>query len=284
MKILTWNIWDIPTAPARAQRLRLIVRALEAMAADAGGPDVVFLQEVWSARRRPRFRAIYPYVAEAERYGRNPLNWLAGPIEMLGGGFLTIDSGLMTLSRHPVKAIRRHVYRTGERLARKSALAALIETPELGPIWAVNTHLCADQTRRTHGARRTAQLRELGAFLRTLGPEPAVVGGDFNLAPPSPGPLPAQAYDPALWPGAVAEALNLFTTAPGSEGHLTYSATHNPWADPRAGDNRLDYIFAGPGLRASEGAIAMAECHPLGPGLAKPLSDHFAYVTTVRRA
>lgn len=284
MKILTWNIWDIPTARAREERVRLIVEALARLAADPDGPDIVFLQEVWSARRRPRFRPLFPHVAEAERYWRNPLNWLAGPLERLRDRYLTIDSGLMTLSKHEVREVRRHVYRSGEGLARKSALAALIETPELGPLWAVNTHLCAAYVSTTNTPQRAAQLKELGAFVATLKDAPVVVGGDFNIAPPSVGPLPAWSHDPALWPEAMASALPGFTAAPDAAGHLTCTATYNPWSDPREGDNRLDYILAGPGLSAHDGRVAMDERHALGWGRPKPLSDHFAYLTTVAKA
>ena len=257
---------------------------LAGMAADPQGPEVVFLQELWSARRRPRFRGLYPHIAEAERYWRNPLNLIAMPMERLRNRYLTIDSGLMTLSKHPVKEVRRHVYRAGEGLARKSALAALIETDELGPLWAVNTHLCAAYVDRTNTPARAAQLKELGAFLATLTGAPVVVGGDFNIAPPSTGPLPAWSYDRALWPEAMSAALPGFTCAPEAAGHLTYAASFNPWADKREGDNRLDYVLAGPGLAASEGKVAMDERHVLGPGRPKPLSDHFAYLTTVTKA
>lgn len=283
MRVMTWNIWDIPGAIARDARLARIAAALKAMAASPNGPDIVLLQEVWSARRRPLLRPIYPHVAEAEQYWRNPLNWIAGPVERLRGRFLTVDSGLMTLSRHKVLEVRRHRYRTGERLARKSALAALIESPDLGPVWAVNTHLCAAYPHTTNTPNRAAQLAELGGFVKTLTGAPVVVGGDLNVAPPSIGPLPAWSHDPALWPGAMSTALPGFTEAGEAAGHLTCAASLNPWCDPREGDNRLDYIWAGPGLAVRDGRVAMDERFALGRGRPKPLSDHFAYAATVTR-
>ena len=96
MKLLTWNIWDIPTARAREQRLPRIVRALAAMAADPAGADVVLLQEVWSARRRPWLRPLYPHVAEAEAYWRNPMNWIAGP------GLTASDGRVAMTECHPL--------------------------------------------------------------------------------------------------------------------------------------------------------------------------------------
>lgn len=284
MKLMTWNIWDVPGALAREQRLPRIARALGAMAADPDGPDIVLLQEVWSARRRPLLRPLYPHVAEAETYWRNPLNWIAGPVEWARGRYLTIDSGLMTLSRHPVRVLRRYRYRAGRSPARRSALAALVESPDLGPVWVVNTHLCAAYPRTTNTPVRAAHLAELGAFLKTLAGAPQIVGGDFNVAPPSTGPLPAWSHDPALWPEAMAAALPGFTEAPEAVGHLTFTATLNPWADPREGDNKLDYIFAGPGLAASNGEVAMDARYPLGRGRPKPLSDHFAVMATVTAA
>jgi len=281
VKLLTWNIWDIPTARAREQRLPRIAAALRAMAADPAGPDVVLLQEVWSARRRPLLRPIYPHVAEAESYWRNPMNWLAGPIETLRGRYLTIDSGLMTLSKHPVKEVRRLRYRAGRSPAKRSALCALIDSPDLGPVWVVNTHLCAAYPHATNTPTRAAHLKELGAIVAGLAGAPVIAGGDFNVAPPSVGPLPAWSHDPSL---SIEAALPGFTEAPEAAGLLTFTATHNPWADPREGDNRLDYIFAGPGLVASDAAVAMNERHPLGWGRPKPLSDHFGVFTTVSKA
>jgi len=283
MKLMTWNIWDIPGAHARDARLTRIAATLKGMAADPGGPDVVLLQEVWSARRRPLLRPIYPHVGEAEQYWRNPMNWLAGPLEWLRDRYLTIDSGLMTLSRHPIGKVERLRYKAGRSPARRSALAALIESPDLGPVWVVNTHLCAAYPGTTNTPVRLAHLRELGAYLRTLTDHPVIVGGDFNVAPPSVGPLPAWSHDPLIWPEAVQDALRGFHAAPECGTHLTYTATHNPWADPREGDNRLDYIFAGPGLVARSGQVAMTERYPLGRGRPKPLSDHFAVLTTVAR-
>lgn len=284
VKLLTWNIWDILTAKAREQRLPRIAAALRSMAADPAGPDVVLLQEVWSAQRRPLLRPLYPHVAEAETYWRNPMNWIAGPLEWARGRYLTIDSGLMTLSKHKVKEVRRYRYRAGRSPAKRSALAALIDSPDLGPVWVVNTHLCAAYPRTTNTPTRAAHIAELGAFMQTLTGAPLIVGGDFNIAPPSTGPLPAWSHDPLLWPKAVADALPGFIEAAEAVDHLTFTATHNPWADPREGDNKLDYIFAGPGLVAADGAVAMNERHPLGWGRPKPLSDHFGVMTTVSRA
>ena len=278
MKLLTWNIWDIPTGRAREQRLPRIARALAAMAADPAGADVVLLQEVWSARRRPLLRPLYPHVAEAEAYWRNPMNWIAGPVEWARGRYLTIDSGLMTLSKHPVKEVRRYRYRAGRSPAKRSALAALIDSPDLGLVWVVNTHLCAAYPSTTNTPTRAAHLKELGDFVRTLDRAPLIVGGDFNVAPPSTGLLPAWSHDPVL---SIESVLPGFTEAPEAAAHLTFTATHNPWADPREGDNKLDYIFAGPGLVASEGHVAMNERHPLGWGRPKPLSDHFGVMTTI---
>lgn len=283
MKLLSWNIWDIPTAPAREPRLKGIVRALKAMAADPEGPDVALLQEVWSARRRPVLRPLFAHVAEAEAYWRVPLNWIAGPVEWARGRYLTIDSGLMTLSRHPVKTVRRYRYRAGRSPARKSALAALIAAPGLGDVWVVNTHLCAAYPHTTNTPTRAAHLAELGGFVKTLEGAPVIVGGDFNVAPPSVGPMPAWSHDPALWPGAVADALPGFAEAPEAAEALTYTATQNPWADPREGDNRLDYIFAGPGLAISDGRVVMDERHALGGLEPRPLSDHFAVTARVTR-
>ena len=110
-------------APLRLAHLNVLTsnrQHAEVAAWIAGtGADVVLLQEVWSARRRPLLRPLYPHVAEAEAYWRNPMNWIAGPVEWARGRYLTIDSGLMTLSKHPVREVRRYRYRAGRSPAKR---------------------------------------------------------------------------------------------------------------------------------------------------------------------
>lgn len=291
MRVMSWNIWDVPLSPARKLRQQSVAARIAVLGAAPDGPDVLFLQEAWSPRRRAVLRRSFPHVAEAEAFARNAFNWVVGPLALCGAAVL-IDSGLMTLSRHKVAAVRRHVFRSaaplgrfwrdGEALARKSALAALIETPALGPVWAVNTHLCSFYPWQDYRDVRRGQIEELGRFVAGLTDAPVLLGGDFNVAPPGSGELPAHSHDPALW-RALLEALPGFAPAPGAFQILTNTASANAWCDPREGDNTIDHIFAGPGLEASEAGRAMTEALALAPELVRPLSDHFAVTARVTR-
>src|SRR5690606_2265000 len=79
--------------------------------------------------------------------------------------------------------------RDGERLARKSAYAGQIVTPEGDRVWVVNTHLTANYCNSYPHTRcnsyeqvRGTQVQELAELVAEL-EGPVIMGGDLNMGP-----------------------------------------------------------------------------------------------------
>jgi endonuclease/exonuclease/phosphatase family metal-dependent hydrolase len=291
VKVLTFNVWGLPFARDRAARHAALVARLETAAADPAGFDLVLLQEAWTRKQRRALARTYPAAADADRFGDRWADRLLGPVT---GG---VDSGLITLSRWPVLEVRRHVFagrgrwarvhRDGEVLARKSALAALIETRDLGRLWVVNTHLIADHPGAPHVAERLAQLAELAGFVRDLpGEAPVLLGGDLNCGPLLDG--PNCGYAPEIWPEAIDRLLPGFVQAPEAAGPAVTAATWdtsgNSYSDGRGGPARLDHIFAGPGLEARNGRLEFDVALALPDGRRRHLSDHYGWSVEIAAA
>ncbi len=88
---------------------------------------------------------------------------------------LGFEEGLAVLSRHPIEAnaVQAFGFDTGS-IVRRVALAALLETP-LGPLWTFSAHLSL------RPRRNRTQLRQLERWVAEIaGPQPALIGGDFN--------------------------------------------------------------------------------------------------------
>ncbi|KAI9029512.1 Endonuclease/exonuclease/phosphatase [Hyaloraphidium curvatum] len=293
LKLMTWNVWDVPGVKSGPKRLDAVADALAALARDPDGPDVVLLQELWPSRRRAAFKSLgWPHVGDADSFAGHWLNWIGKPLETVGAGHMTLDSGLLVLSKHPVKEVRRKMYssrgswkevfREGEAAARKSAVAALVEVPSFGPVWVVDTHLCSSYAWNDNRAVRLSQIRELGAFACGLPRAPVVLAGDLNVGPPRAG--AGHGHDAEIW-GALLAALPGFSCAPDTGLFATCSPSKNKWVNAEDGENSLDHVFAGPGLSIERAAPAMMD--PVDVGLADgtpmPRSDHFAVVADIVR-
>ncbi len=288
MKVLTFNIWNIFFAAHVPERMAALEKVLSAAAARADGWDVVLLQELWSRKARAAFGAGgYPFAAEVEDYNR-PLGWLGA---VLG---IQVDSGLKILSKYPVLEVRRRTYskrgslwrvfRDGEVLARKSALAAKLEHPAWGPLWVVDTHLIAAYPDRAYTSRRKAQLMELHDFVRELMKEaPVIVGGDLNVGPKVNAATPANSYIPALWDDLMPRMFGDFARARWLDRTPTCSHVTCTWNDGTGEECHLDHILVGPGLRLEDAAVVLNETVELGPGLSGHLSDHYGFEVTLSR-
>lgn len=158
LSLLTWNInqWPNPLTVARDRRRLQQVR--EAIA----DFDVVCIQECWSATAQEIRDAL-------------PHHYLDGARSRFGLG-----SGLLTLSRHPLRQRGHDRYRSAavpDSLAAKGMTYVQLDLPGFGEVIVVNTHL---QARRFPGVR-ARQMDELGRFVRdrTAG-TPTVLAGDLN--------------------------------------------------------------------------------------------------------
>jgi endonuclease/exonuclease/phosphatase family metal-dependent hydrolase len=161
LKIVSYDVWGPPAVVLRhSERFDKIPAAINALDA-----DVVLIQEAFTSQAKalshlPRF----PYVAK-------------GPM----GGFRHFNSGLLILSRYPIResdAIRYLACGGFDCFSRKGALFARIETPHDGFVDVFNTHLNANG----HIHARTSQSRQLLDFVHHHAHDgsPAIFGGDYT--------------------------------------------------------------------------------------------------------
>jgi len=289
MKVLTFNIWNMPKARFVPERMAALSATLEAAARDASGWDVVLLQELWTKTAREAFgNAGYPYAAEAENYWRFPLGWIGAPLG------LQIDSGLKILSKYPVLEVRRHIYKKRGKLtrivtdaevaARKSALAAKLDHPEWGPVWAVDTHLIAAYPDEPYTIHRKAQLMELHDFVRGLMKEaPVILGGDLNVGPKVDEETLANSYIPELWDDLMPRMFGDFARATWLDRVPTCSHKTCTWNDGTGEECHLDHILVGPGLHLDAAKVVLDQQVDLAQGLRGHLSDHYGFEVEVSR-
>lgn len=164
LSLLTWNIDQWPnrlTVARDRRRLEQVERAI-------AGFDVVCLQECWSSPAQQIRHAF-------------PSHYLDDNRSRIGFG-----SGLLTLSRHPIRYGRCDRFRNAavpDSLAAKGMTLARLDVPGFGEIDVVNTHL---QARRFPGVR-LRQVEELGRFVQeNTGDAVTVMAGDLNAPRQSP--------------------------------------------------------------------------------------------------
>ncbi|MFD5495370.1 poly(A) polymerase [Streptomyces sp. GDS52] len=156
LRVLTWNtLWDRYDSDRidTARRRPLLLSALEE--ADA---DVIALQEVEAALFALLLRA--PWVRAGYTLGTAP------------GGKDVEDSGLLLLSRLPVREAGRHA------LGPHKAVTALTVETGSGPLVVATTHLSSDHS-PGGPARRQAELGRLAEGLGGVDGDLVLVG-DFN--------------------------------------------------------------------------------------------------------
>jgi endonuclease/exonuclease/phosphatase family metal-dependent hydrolase len=168
LKLITYNIMGLPSwmTGARSTRYQRIARELERL-----DPDVILLQEAWTANARKA----------APAHGRWSIARAAGQHSFFQ------QSGLMTLSRFPIIGGQFYPFSRAafpDRLVNKGVLKAtvLLAGGQVLNIW--NVHLQDGGS----PAVRLSQVRELVARVRAAedGQIADLVAGDFNCTPDSP--------------------------------------------------------------------------------------------------
>ncbi|MFG2710828.1 poly(A) polymerase [Streptomyces goshikiensis] len=156
IRVLTWNtLWDRYDAPRISTARRRPLLLAELARADA---DVIALQEVEPALLDLLLAA--PWVRAGYTLGTDP------------GGRDVADSGLLLLSRLPVREAGLHVLR------RHKGVAAVTVDGAAGPLVVAATHLTSDHTE--DGAdRRRAELAAIAEGFGGIEADLALVG-DFN--------------------------------------------------------------------------------------------------------
>ncbi|MFE0515230.1 RNA repair domain-containing protein, partial [Streptomyces sp. NPDC058964] len=247
LRVLTWNtLWDrydsdrIDTAGRRP----LLLAALEE--ADA---DVIALQEVEPKLLTMLLEAAW--VRAGYTIGTDPR------------GRHVDDSGLLLLSRLPVREAGRH-----ELGPHKAVTAVTVETAS-GPIVIANTHLSSDHS-DNGAARRETELAQLARGLAGVD-APVILLGDFN--------------DGGDGPSGPAAALGLHDAWTQVHGPGDRTPTFDPGVNPLAAvsslsgrASRLDRILLrSPGLRATDAALLGDSPAPGGLFV----SDHYGVAADV---
>lgn len=167
LKLVTYNVWGLPSwmTGARAGRYPKIAQELERL-----DPDIILLQEAWTAKARQ----------SAPASGRWAVARAAGQHTFFQ------QSGLVTLSKFPI--LGGHFYPFSraaypDRFVNKGALKVTVRLTggRLLNVW--NVHLQDGGSPEV----RLSQVRELAARVQAAddGQVADLVGGDFNCAPES---------------------------------------------------------------------------------------------------
>jgi endonuclease/exonuclease/phosphatase family metal-dependent hydrolase len=168
LKVLTFNIWGLPSWMTGARRGRYPQIARELQRLD---PDIILLQEAWTAKARKA----------APQDGRWSIARAAGQHTFFQ------QCGLVTLSKFPVVGGEFYPFSRAsfpDRFVRKGVLKVTVRLPggRLLNVW--NVHL---QDGGTIAVQRS-QIRELLSHVEAAQDRQIadLVGGDFNCTPESP--------------------------------------------------------------------------------------------------
>lgn len=298
LAILTYNVKGLPwpIASGRAAAMSSIVERLRQLRRDGLAPQIVVLQEAFTADARAIGRAAgYRYVVDgpaASDASDEPMDaqdghfladarWWAGETE----GRLT-GSGLQILSDYPILAVHRMAYPAFacagyDCLANKGALLVRVQTPGVStPIDVVTTHLNSRNSSGVGDERSLYAYRRQFALLsdfinRWHDPAiPLIAAGDFNVGSAQPRQSVLRA-EIARWRvgGAVQDALQQIAARRGVEA-LQQDAQ---WTLQRARDLQL---FA-PGTRSPIRLVGVRVLFGRDSTGAM-LSDHVGYASLFR--
>lgn len=168
LKLVTYNVWGLPSwmTGARPGRYPEIARELERL-----NPDVILLQEAWTANARKSA----------------PANGRWAMARATGQHTFFQQSGLVTLSRWPIIGGEFYPFSRAaylDRFVNKGVLKVTVRLPggQVLNVW--NVHLQEGRWPEL----RLAQVRELVSRVQAAadGQIADLVGGDFNCTPESP--------------------------------------------------------------------------------------------------
>lgn len=210
VRIQTLNVFGLPwpLAPDVEPRCRRIASKIASETA-----DVIALQEAWGEDASAPFAMPYHHRASCRQ-----------PACLYG------SSGLMTLSRHPIRHAESRFFDAGEgieTLVCKGILRTIVTLPD-GDLDVWNLHL---QSGLDDAAIRAAQIEQLLRWLEKDGDvHRAAIAGDFNCAP----------GDPEF--ATLLAGMQRLGFVHASCGKPTYDATINPLA-MKEQPKEIDHIF-----------------------------------------
>lgn len=176
IKILSFNIWDIPfwfsvKREERARRLGEYLKRID--------PHIICLQEAFDVRHRDDLHKCLG----KEKYHITLGN--SGTRRVLLFKRFDLTGGLVTFSKLPILKssfvpFRRFVdMMFAEYIGRKGVLETIVKTPH-GPLMVLNTHLHKGKTIVDRGIRLRQLKQVFKAAKKDLKSMPAVVVGDLN--------------------------------------------------------------------------------------------------------
>ena len=204
LSVLTFNIKGLPwpVALGRASALSAIAQRLATMRRRGNAPQIVVLQETFTADARAIGTAAgYRYVIDGpaaadvigtaqnarDRAFALGARWWRGETE---GKF--VGSGLQILSDYPVTAAHKRAFPAFacagfDCLANKGALLVTVSIPGAGPIDVLTTHLNSRHASRANDERSLyaydLQIAALSKFVKDVHDPrlPLIAAGDFNV-------------------------------------------------------------------------------------------------------
>ncbi len=181
IRLVSWNVHGVPSAPRIAERLGAIARAIAARK-----PDLVLLQEVWRHRDA---------AALEKRLRRGGYTAVGVPT----GGLVTRKSGLLAFVSSAagwrVEAEHFHEFETeasdwklweGDGFGDKGIQGFTLARDGF-TLDVLNTHLQADYAPGSYAEVRRSQIAELRELAETRLTRPLLLAGDLNTTPDEPG-------------------------------------------------------------------------------------------------
>jgi endonuclease/exonuclease/phosphatase family metal-dependent hydrolase len=241
LSLVTYNIWGLPSwmSGARSGRYPRIARELERL-----DPDVVLLQEAWTAKARTAV----------------PTNGNWSVARAAGQHTFFQQSGLVTLSKFPIIGGEFYPFSRAafpDRFVNKGLLKVTVQMPGGRVLNVWNVHLQDGGSAEI----RLSQVRELVSRVEATedGQIADLVGGDFNCTPGCP---------------LYSELTNsLGPTVQQLSGGTPFVTWDGLSVKPGAGQT-LDHIFIR-GKRAFQVVSAVPHVAFSAPSLEERLSDHF---------
>jgi endonuclease/exonuclease/phosphatase family metal-dependent hydrolase len=262
LRAVTWNVWGrFGPWEQREAAIRADLAAAE--------PDIVFLQESWSAADGSA------QVDDLSRHLGLPHHCASAP-DLLFGDWGPANA---IASRWPILSVAEHQPDPIDDGWGGLVLRAVVD----GPRGELDTYCVAldwppDASRRRQHS--VAQLAELVAAGQREARRPLLVGGDFNAPPDSDEIRMLTGLRPPPVDGLV--MFDAWDAAVDRPDGATWSRA-NPWAAPTLlPSRRIDYLFVGWPRRGGVGSVVSAELigtEPVGDVVA---SDHYGVLATVR--
>jgi len=303
-KVVTLNVYRKPELGGfyGSERMQKICEVLKDKDHPHNGAwDIVLIQEAWTVGSRKALKNCgYSHIVDI---GSTRWNVGTGMRHRRGGirprprpgrhgRELNFESGLLILSKFPIKKSLRYefknegrllrVFSDGESLAAKSVYLVHVDLPDGKKVWVANTHLVAnycdnsdDDDCESYEKVRLAQMIEMKkVFNEWVGDDPVIFGGDINAGEHPNAIDLSWVMLPNIFPG--------FRQAPHDELNVSTSSPLNFFKSGHKEGGKLDHIFASPHFEITDGKLAFEETFESSDGKQINYSDHFGWESVLQ--